>query len=72
MFTTANQPKSEVNWVIEWKSEGKVTVRPGQILGAFAAAILFVFVILALGWIKWTRMKRGETFSLQIFPLQNI
>ena len=27
MFTTANQPKSEVNWVFEWKSEEKVTVR---------------------------------------------
>ena len=49
MFTTANQPPSEVNWVIKWRSEEEVIVRSGQILGAFAGAILFVFVILALG-----------------------
>ena len=64
MFTTAHLPPSEVNWVIEWRSEEEVIVRSGQILGAFVGAILFVFVILALGWIKWTKMKRGETFSV--------
>ena len=68
MFTTAHQPTSEVNWVIEWRSEEVVVVVPGtaQIFGAVFGAILAVFALLALGVLIMTRIKRGEMFSLYI------
>ena len=68
MFTTAHQPTSEVNWVIEWRSEEKVVV-PGtaQIFGAVFGAIIAAFALLALGVLIMTKIKRGEAFSLYIF-----
>ena len=68
MFTTAHQPTSEVNWVIEWRSEEVVVVVPGtaQIFGAVFGAILAVFALLALGVLIMTKIKRGEAFSLYI------
>ena len=67
MFTTAHQPTSEVNWVIEWRSE-EVVVVPGtaQIFGAVFGAILAVFALLALGVLIMTKIKRCEMFSLHI------
>ena len=68
MFTTAHQPTSEVNWVIEWRSEEVAVVVPGtaQIFGAVFGAILAVFALLALGVLIMTKIKRGKTFSLHI------